>query len=96
MIFCYDSAHIYVIALTFDIEEAFLQININENDSYIRFLRFDNIFFGQPKIVRNRLASVVFGVTCSPFCLKGTVCKHAKHYNFDGEFSKRNFLIVFC
>ena len=61
----------HVIALTSDIEKVFLQINVNENDhDYLRFLWFDNIFLDQPKIVRNRFARVVFGVTSSPFCFK--------------------------
>ena len=54
----------HVVALTSSIEKAFLQINVNENDGdYLRFLWFDNIFSDQPKIVRNRFALVVFGVT---------------------------------
>ena len=35
----------HVVALTSDLEKAFLQINVNENDlDYLRFLWFDNIF----------------------------------------------------
>ena len=73
-----------VVALTSDIEKAFLQINVNENDrDYLRFLWFDNIFSGQPKIVRNRFARVVFGVTSSPFSLNGTIRKHNQIYDFE-------------
>ena len=76
-----------VVALTSDIEKAFLQINVNENDrDYLRFLWFDNILSDQPKIVRNRFARVVFGVTSSPFCLNGTIRKHVQSYDFDKEF----------
>ena len=58
----------HVVASTFYIEKAFLQINVNENDrDYLRFLWCDNILSDQPKIVRNRFARVVFGVTNSPF-----------------------------
>ena len=60
---------------------------MKENDSdYLRFLWFDNIFSDQPKIVRNRFASVVFGVTSSPFCLNGAIRKHVQSYDFDKEF----------
>ena len=35
----------HLVALTSDLEKAFLQINVNENDlDYLRFLWFDNIF----------------------------------------------------
>ena len=77
----------HVIALTSDIEKAFLQINVNENDpNYLRFLWFDSIFSDQPKIVRNRFARVVFGVTSSPFCLNETIRKHVQNHDFDKEF----------
>ena len=49
---------------------------------YLRFLWFD-VFSDQPKIIRNRFARVIFGVTCSPFLLNKTIRKHAKNYEFD-------------
>ena len=54
-----------VIALTTDIEKAFLQIRINPNDmDYLRFLWFEDVFAEVPKIVRrNRFARVLFGMT---------------------------------
>ena len=74
----------HFVALTSGIVKAFLQINANENDrDYLRFLWFDNIFSGQPKIVRNRFARVVFGVTSSPFSLNGTIRKHNQIYDFE-------------
>ena len=77
----------HVVALTSDIEKAFLQINVNANDrDYLRFLWFDNILPDQPKIVRNRFARVVFAVTSLPFCLNGTIRKHVQSYDFDKEF----------
>ena len=77
----------HVVALTSDIEKVFLQINVNENDlDYLRFLWFDNIFSDQSKIVPNRFARVVFGVTSSPFCLNGTIRKHIQSYDFDKGF----------
>ena len=54
----------HAVALTSDIEKAFLQISVNENVcDYLRFIWFDNILSDQPKIVRNRFARIVFGVT---------------------------------
>ena len=80
----------HVVALTSDIEKTFLQINVNENDrEYPRFLSFENIFSNQPKLVRNRFARVVFGVTSSPFCLNGTIRKHVQNYDFYKEFIEK-------
>ena len=77
----------HVVALTSDIEKAFLLINVNENDrDYLRFLWFDNIFSDQPKILRNGFPRVMFGVMISPFCLNGTIRKHVQSYDFDKEF----------
>ena len=77
----------HVVALTSDIEKAFLQINVNEDDrDYVRLIWFDNIFSDQSKIVRNRFARLVFGVTSSSFCLNGTIRKHIQSYDFDKEF----------
>lgn len=76
-----------LVALTADIEKAFLQISIAEEDrDYLRFLWFDNVFSDQPTIIRNRFARVVFGVTSSPFCLNATIRKHAETYEFDQDF----------
>ena len=64
----------HVVAITSDIEKAFSHIIVNENDrDYLKFLWFDNMFSDQLKIVRNRFARVVSGVTSSPFCLNRTI-----------------------
>ena len=76
-----------IVALTTDIEKAFLQISVTDSDrDYLRFLWFDNIFDEQPTIVRNRFARMVFGVSSSPFGLNGTIREHSKLYEFDTEF----------
>ena len=75
------------IALAPDIEKAFLQIAINETDrDFLRFLWFDNVFSEQPKIVRNRFARVIFGVTSLPYLLNETICKHAQKRHFGIDF----------
>ena len=53
------------------------------------------IYF-QIKIVRNRFAKVVFGVTSSPFCLNGTIGKHVQNYDFDIEFIEKALLFSSC
>ena len=76
-----------VIALTADIEKAFHQISVDNDDrDYLRFLWLDNIFSDQPTITRNRFARVIFGVTSSPFCLNSTIRKHVNQYSDDPEF----------
>ena len=67
--------------MTADIEKAFLQIYIKENErNYVRFLWFDNVFAEQPTITRNRFARVIFGMNSSPFLLNGTLRKHGSSY----------------
>ena len=70
----------FVTVLTTGIEKTFLQISINPNDrDYLRFLWFEDVFAEVPKIVRNRFAGVLFGMTSSPYLLNGTVQKYAKN-----------------
>ena len=77
----------FKIALVADIEKAFLQSTINEKDrDFLCFLRFDNAFSEQPKIVRNRFARAIFGVTSSPYLLNETIRKYVKKYHFDIDF----------
>ena len=66
----------YVIALTTDIKKAFHQVCVKKTDIF-RFLWTD-VFSDQPKIVRNRFARVIFGVTCLPNLLNEASRKHAK------------------
>ena len=68
-------------------KRAFLQIDIVElNKEFLRFLWFDDVFAAEPKIVCNRFACAIFGVTSSPFLLNGTVRKHTSNYNFSNDF----------
>ena len=77
----------YPVALTADIEKAFLQISIKENDrDYLRFLWLDDINKEKPSIVQYRFKRVVFGVNSSPFLLNGTLRKHTEQYIDDEDF----------
>ena len=85
-----------VIALTADIEKAFHQISVDNDDrDYLRFLWLENIFSDQPTITRNRFARVIFGVTSSPFCLNSTIRKHVNQYSDDPEFVNKALKLFF-
>ena len=80
----------FLIAMTSDIEKTFLQISVDKGDQeYLRFLWFDDVFSEVSRILRNRFARVVFGVTSSPFLLNGTIRKHMGNYEFDEEFVRK-------
>lgn len=67
----------YCIALTADIEKAFLMISISEEDrDVLWFLWVDDVDSGNPKIRALRFTRVVFGVSCSPFLLNATLQHH--------------------
>jgi len=81
----------FPVALTSDIEKAFHQISVTPSErDYLRFLWFDDVFSEQPKIIRNRFARLIFGVSSSPFLLTGTMRKHLSTYNdIDPEFVRK-------
>lgn len=65
------------IALTADIEKAFLMIAISEKDrDVLRFLWVDDIAKEEPEPVALRFTRVVFGVSSSPFLLNATIRFH--------------------
>ena len=67
------------VALTGDIEKAFLMINVAESDwDGLRFLWVDDINSPNPKIIPLRFTRVVFGVSSSPFLLNATVNHHVE------------------
>ena len=69
---------VHPIVLSADIENAYLQININEEHrDYLRFLWYRNL--KEESIIRYRFTRVIFGVTSSQFLLNGTVQTHAKN-----------------
>ena len=63
------------IALISDIRQVFLNIGIHpDHVNYLRFLWFSET----GEIVTNRLLRVLFGLTCSPFLLQGTLRHHCE------------------
>ena len=69
------------IALTADIEKAFLQISIDKEDrDYLRFYWFDDVTSNNPSIVQYRWARVQFGMTLSPAILDATLDNHIALY----------------
>ena len=81
------------IAVNADIQQAFLQISVNEcHRNYLRFLWYNNIF--DENILKvYRFGRVLFGPTCSPFLLNGTVKVHIeKHVNHDTRAVLETFL----
>ena len=83
---------LYPIAITADIEKAYLQVNIEEEyRDYLRFLWFTNLFNDEKvKVCKYRFTRVIFGVTCSQYLLNATVNKHIQKYtNIDNDFVKK-------
>ena len=72
------------IAAVADIQQAFLQISVNEcHRYYLRFLWYNNIF-DENSLKVYRFGRVLFGLACSPFLLNGTVKAHVeKHVNHE-------------
>ena len=80
---------VHPIALTADIEKAYLQINVDEEHrDYLRFLWYRNL--QDESIIKYRFTRVIFGVTSSQLLLNGTVQTHANKYeNIDPEFARK-------
>ena len=71
----------YPIALTADIEKAFLMISVAKEDrDALRFLWVDDITSDNPEVVTLRFARVVFGVSSSPFLLNATIKHHLEKF----------------
>ena len=65
------------VALTADIEKAFLMISVAEPDrDSLRFLWVDDIAKDKPDVCALRFSRVVFGVSSSPFLLNATIKYH--------------------
>jgi hypothetical protein len=69
------------IALTADVEKAFLMVSIAEGDrDVLRFLWVKNIETEPPEVCVLRFTRVVFGVSASPFLLNATIKCHLEHH----------------
>ena len=72
----------YRVALTADIEKAFLMISINPRDrDALRFLWVNDVQHGEPNVITLRFTRVVFGVSSSPFLLNATIRHHLERYS---------------
>ena len=68
---------VHEVALTVDIEKAFLNIEITpENRDFLRFLWIDDLDKESLEVMVMRFARVVFGVNSSPFILNATIRHH--------------------
>ena len=68
---------LHAIALTSDIENAFLQIELKEFDrDALRFLWFDYVNAEVPNLIQMRIKRVPFGLRCSPANLGATIRHH--------------------
>ena len=69
------------VALTADIEKAFLMVSMSQNDrDVLRFLWVDDIKKDPPELCTLRFARVVFGISSSPFLLNATIQHHLESH----------------
>ena len=83
---------VYPIAITGDIEKAYLQISVDEKDrDLLRFSWFKNLFNEhQVELCTYRFTRVIFGANCSQFLLNATIENHVSKYAvLDTEFVKK-------
>ena len=72
---------LHLIAITADIEKAFLQVGIKNDDrDYLRFLWFDDVNKAKPAVIQYRFARLSFGLKPSPSILGATIHKHIKSF----------------
>ena len=72
---------LYRVALSGDIEKAFLMISVSEEDrDVLRFLWVEDLSSHLPRLVTLRFARVVFGVSSSRFLLNATLRYHMERY----------------
>eukprot|EP00731_Ephydatia_muelleri_P014947 Em0008g667a len=71
----------YKVALTADLEKAFLMVSVEEADrDVLRFIWVDDISKDSPDLRVYRFTRVVFGVSASPFLLNATIRFHLEKY----------------
>ena len=79
------------IALTADIEKAYLQISVlPEHRDFLRFLWFMSDDVNETEIKKFRFCRVIFGATCSQSLLTATVNNHGRKYErVDPEIARK-------
>ncbi|UYV71063.1 hypothetical protein LAZ67_8001573 [Cordylochernes scorpioides] len=87
----------YEVGVSSDIEKAFLQIGIKEEDrDYLRFLWHTE----DGRLITYRHKRVVFGITTSPYLLKATLSLHLdktpEHLKITAEQLKSSFYVDNC
>ena len=71
----------YRVALTADVEKAFLMIAVDDRDrDVLRFIWVDDVNKEDPKLQIYRFTRVVFGVSSSPFLLNATIKFHLESF----------------
>ena len=71
----------FKVGLAADIEKAFLNIGVKkEQRDLMRFLWVKDLKGEEPEIVVFRFKTVLFGMSCSPFCLNATLDYHIRKY----------------
>jgi hypothetical protein len=72
---------VHSVAMTADIEKAFLNVAVaEEHRDFLRFLWLNDPYSSSPSVIHLRFARVVFGVTSSPFILNATIRHHVNQY----------------
>ena len=80
---------VHKVALTADIEKAFLNVSVHPKDrDYLRFLWIDDITSLHPKLQVYRFARVAFGVSSSPFLLNASIRHHLTSADIPRELPK--------
>ena len=81
------------IALTADLEKAFLMISVKEADrDVLRFIWTNDVLKDPPELTVYRFTRVVFGVSSSPFLLNATIQFHLERYLGTNEHLVRQLL----
>ena len=76
----------YKVALTADLEKAFLMVSVDEADrDVLRFIWVDDILKDPPDLKVYRFTRVVFGVSSSPFLLNATIRFHLEKHRQEKE-----------
>ena len=71
----------YRVALISDIKQAYLNVEVNENNrNFLRFLCVDYVNSQTPNIITYRFTRVIFGMNSSQYLLAAVILKHFKKY----------------